>query len=554
MANTGIVPIIDADRRFNTWLMSDIYTDEVGSTGRWVPNVNDLVVAYDSGWWRCTHSDIQTGYSILIPWSFTNITNNTENTDTVIVGGNSTTDDSYRIYVNTKVVPYEFSFDTRLKIYGSAASYIKIFKDGKTDGQSISAVFNSAGGMVTENIQLENVLIPNTVVTAIKVPKQGNLTEKLETGEVVNAVVYSNSGSVIAIFKVVAVTTNFVRTLDIGKKLITNISLISPYLSSGDDRLIEYPSNMTLDSSSLVGQVTYNDGSTQRYPVDGRKFKMLGLNNYVTTQLGQTVPLVLTYTLAADEFANNVKEVGGTRFTNKTYQLTTVESDSLYSVKLFIVPVWNTPTNTWKLDYYLYSLDRDRVYLVTNYIEYGVNSRPFDGTVAKWGAAQQITVSVNMDKLGPGFQYYRHVQDFTITLHQAGSNNTSSGYYTLEYDANSIFGIINYATVTKDLSNSSIIDFGNGRTVADTWLDTVYRSTEPLYFPFGEARAPTPTHVKILIGNTWSREVPISDMLRPITGVNTQIVQGALIRLEFIANYNDKRLQLATVGLVARVQ
>ena len=555
MAITGIVPVIDSDRRFSVWLDKDIYTDTVGSTGRYVPNPGDLVVAYDSGWLRCTHSDMETGYSTLVPWSFNNISDNTAGVVDTVIGGSSTTNDSYRIYVNTKKVPYEFSFDTRLKIYGSSASYVKIFKDGQTEGSSISAIFNTAGAMVTENIQLENVVIPNTTVVAIKVPKQGNLTDKLENGEVVNVVVYSNSGSVLAIFKTVAVTTNFVRTIDAGKRLITNISLISPYLSAGDDRLIQYPSNMTLDTSSLVGRVTYNDGSTQRYPVDGRKFKMLGLDNYVTTQIGQTVPLVLSYTLASDEYSNTVQEVAGTRFITKSYQLNTVDSDNLYSVKLFVVPYWNGADNTWRLDYYLYSLDRDKIYKVTNYIEYGSNSMAYSGAAAKWGVAQELTVSINLDKLGSSFKYYRHVQDFTITLHQAGSNSTSSGYYTIEYDANSIFGQITYANVTPAGSGGSgvTIDFSNNRTVTDHWLEAAYRSTEPLYFPFGEASAPTPTHVKILIGTSWSREVPVSDMLLPIKNITTSVPQGTLIRLEFIANYNAKRLQLATVGLVAKV-
>ena len=551
MAKVGITPIIDADRRFSVWKTTDIYNNEPSSSGRHVPNVDDLVVDYGNGWWRCTHVDFETGFSTLIPWAFNNISNNTDETD-IIVGGNSTTSDTYRVYVNTAKVPYEFSFDVRLKIYGSSASYVKIFKDGNVEGTPISAVFNTAGAMTSENIGLESIVIPNTVVKAIKVPKEGNLVEKVETGEVLNAVVYSNSGAVLAIFKVIVVLTNFVRTIDAGKKNITNISLITPYLTAGDNRSIEYPSNMTVDSSSLVGMVTYNDGSTQRYPVDGRKFKMLGLENYVTSQIGQTVPLVLTYTLAADEYSNNVKEVNGTRFINKSYSLTTVESDNLYSVKLFVVPYWSHANNEWRLDYYLYSLDREKVYKVTNYIEYGVNSVPFSGVASKWGVAQSIKVSMNLDKLGSSFKYYRHVQDFTITLHQAGSNTTSSGYYTLEYDNDSVFGKLSFANVSAADNGSTVIDFSGGINIATHWLEQIYRSTEPLYFPFGEAAAPTPTHVKILIGGSWSRELPVKDMLNLVTNVATRVEQGDLIRLEFIANYNTKRLQLATVGLVAK--
>lgn len=551
MAKTGITPVVDADRRFSVWNINDIYTNEPNSNGRYVPCVDDLVVDYSSGWWRCIHVDYQTNYSTLIPWSFTNVTDHTENID-IIVGGSSTTDDSYRLYVNTKVVPYEFSFDTRLKIYGSAASYVKLFKYGKTEGAAISAVLNSAGEMTSENIGMENVIIPNTVVTAIKVPLQGHLTEKLETGEVVNAVVYSNSGAVLAIFKVVTVITNFVRTIDAGKKLITNISLVSPYLSAGDGRVIEYPSNMTIDSSTLIGKVTYNDGSTQRYPVDGRKFIMHGLDAYITTQIGQSVPVVLSYTLADDEFSNNIKQINDKRFINKTYRLTTIESDNLYSVKLFVIPRWNNQNNAWSLDYYLYTLERDLVYKVNSYIEYGVNSNAFNGTNSKWGVAQKIVVALNLDKLGPNFKYYRHVQEYTITLHQAGSNITGSGYYTLEYDLDSVFGRISHANVSTDVNNNFNLDLSGGDSIISNWLERVYRCIEPLYFPYGESQAPTPTHVKVAIGENWSREIPLNDILNLVKNINITINQGELIRLEFIANHATRRLHLGTVGLVAK--
>src|SRR5699024_8607297 len=118
-----------SDRRFSVWKMSDVYSSDASSTGRNVPNVDDLVVDYSNGWWRCTHVDFETGYSTLIPWAFNNISDNTDESD-IVIGGNSATSDNYRIYVNTNKVPYDFSFDVRLKIYGSAASYVKVFKDG----------------------------------------------------------------------------------------------------------------------------------------------------------------------------------------------------------------------------------------------------------------------------------------------------------------------------------------------------------------------------------------------------------------------------------------
>lgn len=550
--NTGnsIVPVKDEDRRFSIWQLEDIYTGKEGSKGRYVPNVGDMAVSYDSGFWKCIDVDYNTGYSTLIPWNFANLNQGITKQDVILGGGPGSASEFYRIYVNTSVVPYEFSIDTRLRLYGSSGSYIKIFKEGQINGTSISAQFNARGVMVSENIELENVVIPNTTVTAIKTPKQGHLTEQLENGEVVSVVVYSNSGAVLSIFKLVVVNTNFVRTINAGKKLITDIKLISPYLSHADNTLLEYPANMTIDTGSLVGRVTYNDGTSQTYPVDKTKFTLHGINNYVVTQIGQTVPLVLSYKLADDEFSNTVKQVGNERFINASYRLTTIDSDNMYSVKLFVVPYWDKTKDKWNLEYYLTNLDRDFIYRVTPYIEYATNSKPFDGTVDKFGSAQKITVALNLDRIAPTFKAYRHVTTFIITTHQVGENVTRTGYYTLEYDADSIVTKITDAKY-KESNGSNVINISGGRTVVDTWLRDIYWVTDPLYFPFAEAHAPTPTHVKVIIGDTWSREIPTTGILNDIIDINVPISTGDLIRLEFIANHNSSRLVLATVGLTA---
>lgn len=549
MSLIPIKPIYDPDRNNTVWNLNDIYTGEPGHTGRRVPNVDDIAYSFVTGWWRCVSVDSQTMLSVWTPWSFVNTVNET-NTSDVLIGGNATISEYFRIYVNTKVVPYEFSIDTRLKIYGANASYIKIFKSDDLKESTISAVINSAGAVVSENINLENVIIPNTTVKSIWVPKQGNLTEKLEDGDVVNAVVYSNSGQVLAIFKLLAVNTNMVRTIDMSKKLITDIDLISPYFSAVDNRLLEYPSNMTVQTDSLIARVTYNDGTQQRYPVDGNKFELHGADNYVVSQMGQTVPVVLVYKLSKSEYSNNIKQVGDERFISKSYSIKTIDSDNMFSVKLFVVPFYSRSKSSWSLEYFMYNLERDTIYRVTPYIEYASNSARFDGTSAKWGASQKLTVAVNLDKVANTFKYYRHVTSFIITLHQAGDNITRTGYYTIEYDTDSV---VTHATVAmvQDQGKVRIVDISNSKTDVDAWLRDVYYACDPLYFPHSESKAPRPTHVKVIIGNDWSREIPVHEILNPIEEVNAPITRGDTIRLEFVSNYSSKRLELGTVGMIA---
>lgn len=559
MPINSITPVIDHERRNTTWYKPDIYTGQIGHTGRYVPNVNDLAYDYETGYWRCIHVDYNTGFSTLVPWNFGALSGGISNTDVIIGGGPGIGSEHYRIYVNTKVVPYEFSIDVRLRLYGSEASYIKIFREGDVTGDAISAEFNSAGVLVSENIQLENVIIPNTTVNAIKTPKQGHLTEKLENGEVVSVAVYSNSGAVLSIFKLVVVNTNFVRTIDTGRKLITDVSLITPYLNSSDRSLIEFPANMTLGSAGLYAKITYNDGSTERRAVansevKNAKVQLHGTQNYVVSQVGQTVPLVLSYRLAKDEFSNHVNEVNGERFINKRYRLVTKESDGMYDVKLFVVPYWNRNNSQWELQYWLANLNRDFLYNVTRHIEYVSNKPVFDGTNNSWGKAQQLTVALNLDKVNSSYNYYRHVTDFTITLYHAGSNPASHAYYTLQYDANSTLDAVTVAQVKRKSSNRYELDISGGRKLANDWLQEVYFATDPLRYPYMEAEAPTPTHVKIMIGENFNIELPISEAIKRFEAtINEYLVHGWLVRLEFLFVNNSKRMLLGTTGLIVKM-
>ncbi|WP_200850974.1 hypothetical protein, partial [Klebsiella pneumoniae] len=46
----------------------------------------------------------------------------------------------------------------------------------------------------------------------------------------------------------------------------------------------------------------YSDGSKKIMPVDGTKFNLYGLQNFIATIVGQKIELVLSYKLSADEY------------------------------------------------------------------------------------------------------------------------------------------------------------------------------------------------------------------------------------------------------------
>ena len=53
---------------------------------------------------------------------------------------------------------------------------------------------------------------------------------------------------------------------------------------------------------NLIGVVKYNNGKKVRYPINNQtRMRLFGIENYVPSVVGQSVPLVLSYRLDVNE-------------------------------------------------------------------------------------------------------------------------------------------------------------------------------------------------------------------------------------------------------------
>ena len=89
--------------------------------------------------------------------------------------------------------------------------------------------------------------------------------------------------------------------------------LRTPFLSSSDPTLIQFPINVILSDLNLMGIVRYSDGTCAMLPVDNTKFQILGFNAFVSTIVGQSFDVVLKYNLSPDEAvfsASSVDQAG----------------------------------------------------------------------------------------------------------------------------------------------------------------------------------------------------------------------------------------------------
>lgn len=546
-------PIIDRQRPHTRWNLKEIYNgDPTG--GVYTPNPDDEVWSWSGGLYRVVAVDYQTGLSTLEKHSDKNLSSGLREDDVLLSSKPGTPADTFRIYVNTDVVPHVMNFDNFLHVYGSNARYLKVFKgtDIGVNADVISAQFNSSGILITENILLEQVRNPEGSIKAIKTPQSGFVTDTLEEGEIVTVVIYSGSGEVLSVSRLVTVISNSVRNIDASKKQITDISLISPFLSTTDNLLLEVPINLTIESMPMQMGVTYNDGSRVTYPIGDDKAKLHGIENFISTEMGYTADLILTYTLGKGEYSNLVKSVGDRVFINKAYRLRTIDSDSAYSVKLFVIPKWDFANNRWDLEYYMYTLDRDVYYRVTPYIEYSTTAPAFNGRA--FNVAQVLQVSVNLSKVHSSYNYHRHTTSFKITLNQPATNVGSAGYYLLEYNNDSIVGARAVAKV-NEFANVYTVDVSQGLMSGGDILDSLYWNTEPLYYEHAEAKAPAPSHARIKIGNNWSRTVPVDELRNVLKNVDvpaTDIRQGSLVRIEWYRQTQTEILEVGTTALTVQ--
>jgi hypothetical protein len=556
--------IADPSRGYREWHISEIYSPgNSSSEGQYIPNVDDAVRDWTQGILRVVNVDYTTGISILQKWNEPTDPGNVSDEDVLLGAGPGTQSESYRCYLDQSVMPHSLGCDARLHFYGTKVNSIKIFHgtDISDNGEIISQFYDSAGTLLGENIPVEpvamfqnGVVIPGNAAAsynqAVKAPKVGHTTRKMFDNEVVTVVAYDDAGQAISQAKLLVKNTQFVRQTDKSLKYVASISIETPFLLGSDPHVIEYPINMPVDNLGLMGVVTYSDGTQHKIPVDGTKFAMAGLRNYVATIQGQTVDLMLSYQLSEGESAYLHTPAPNGKI-SVAYQARTKESDGAYSVKLFAFPQWQDALTGYRMEYYLYNLDRQQVYRVTNLVTHASNSAPFDPLL--YSTKQRINVGVNMNEVDPLFDNWRHTQSFEITLLRPGNQNTGDNWLMGFTPAQSpAYGLDVKAISTFINVGNSTLDISCGAETLEDWLDLVYYPTLPLYDARSETGPLVPNFV-VVVSGVHRVEVPIANWNSEIT-VEAAPGEGKLVFLEFLRKTANDDLQLAVAGLVTHQQ
>lgn len=541
----GITPIYDPNARWCWWNINELYTGGPGNN-KYVPKVNDYVMDSDNyTTYLVTDVDPTTLLSTLIEIKPNIQSNNFSNDDILIGVGPGTQSDTYRVYLDKSVTPHILAVDARLKVGGSMCSYAKIFKgsDVSNTGKVVSRLYNQAGTLLTDNVPLELAIIDSHTNHSIRIVSVCYTSENLLDGEIVTIVFYSDQGHVVSKRQLLVENTAFIRSVNASQKYVSHISLDSTFISPTADGVINFPLNIPIQALNLMGTVHYSDGTSLRMPIDGTKFKLLGMDQYVSTIIGQKIELVLSYSLSPGEIVYGAVTSDG-KYVTAPYSVVTTKTDGSYMVKLFGYPVWRDHINGYRMQWYLYNLDRNMVFDVTSFVRFGNNSSTFDPI--GYGVLQRLVVNINLKDVSGSFKSFIHIQSIDLVLKQPGDDLRTNWLVGFESStAKPLYGEGLFAKLTTDKINIS-----SGITTFAEWKERMITHTYPIFDRSIELAPPTPNYFALIYDNK-RYEFPIENWNSDLTVLSIANITRSVF-VQFFKRTPNTDIQISVAGLIIK--
>lgn len=489
----------DPDREFKIWHMSEIFLGLVGQTTDhlFVPNVEDIV--YDGGnrFFKVIAVDNVTAIPTLEAFDPSNGFNTGITDPDSLLDGLRSYDPQglYRIFLDTSITPYVLTVVSRYRIYGSEATSAKLFLGTNTSpaGTVISQTINSNNAVISEMIDLEPTIGSNNT---IKRPVRFNTTRQLDDGERVTLVVYNDNGSAIEERPFIIRNAGAIAGPGASSNYIVDIELISDLISTIDPLLIENLLNVPFTVTALICRVLYSNGTYVDLPIDGNKVKLHGIDNFNTGVLGPSTNLVLSYYPDPTEPSINLQGTIQPSI-SKTYRLANVNPNNNYSVKLYVLPWYDTVNAKYELRFMLVNDDYSLYLDVTNDVTTSNvnNGNVFNGNL--FGIEQTLDASIILVAATmPGVPDGVHTQRISITIDDPSI--MSNDMWLIDYgnDGITVYGDDKRA-IASQLNNKDV-DITAGMPDLTTWVDYLYYYIDPLFDSSIAAQAPFPTHYRLV--------------------------------------------------------
>jgi hypothetical protein len=541
----GQVPVYEPDARWTTWALDEIYNGNEGAN-RYVPKIGDWIVDRPaSKFYEVIDVDVTTLITRTKPIKPLSQDQEFDNADLILGVGPGGISDTFRAYLNKNVLPYTLTIESRLHTYSSEAESFTVFRGTDINGTAkpISQMYNQSEQLIGTTIPLTLAAIDGNNRTVKSFP-MCYTTEDMPDGEKVVLIAYSDSGHQVSKVDLLVENTQFVPTADSSVKYITNISLESPFISPSDPNVLSFPLNVMQNGLSLMGVVHYSDGSKVRLPVNNTRFSLRGLDNFISTYAGQKFDLVLDYKLAPEEVTMGMPTTAARSIT-RLYQGITTNYEGMYSPKLYGFPVWINSVSGYRIEWWLYDMERRMSQLVTPFVKVNTNSRPFDPL--GYGFKQSIGVTINLKDVNPNGLALNHVQTVDIVLRQPGTARSTNWAIGFVPGQEVLFGEGNFAKMTLIDQNQMTLEVSCDEATQAGWLERLYRLVKPLSDQGREVQAPAPTHFSISTPQ-WEVVYPIGQWNKKLS-LSYTVANNSTVFIKFFIRTAETDIHLAIAGM-----
>lgn len=487
----GNVEAPSIDRGHRTWGIDQVFMGPEMSLDPnktyVVPNQGDVVRDVENRKEYYVHAIGENYTPDLRPWE-PNLSPDTQKN--LLIGyGVGAVNEAYRIYYNRRTVPNTLTISQYCYVNGNEVVGYKLFRGYETgdNGEVISRYYDASGDYLGNVIPVEKFYRePEWKLMPGISHVQDNL---LSHGDIVTAVFINRNGTECSSAILKVEETNLTPALNQPFREVINVTVKSPHLDKNDSSVLKVPNNTMLTDLMMEGAVHYKDGTTRTFKFDQTHGQVFGLEGRVLTRPDSEYDISVSYYLQDDEFCTEAKD-GVRKHYSFPMVVKTFEPDSSNAVKLFVVPKFDKPGVGYKLQYWLYDLERNVPIDVTNKIDYHdlYEFNPLD-----YGNRQRIQPTLDLSEVHPRYSPFIYTQE--IEMHLLGEPNNNNDGWRMRYSLGTgwIGEDLEAFLITDD--DKLYLDIGNNYTRWEQFFVDLYRKIGPISDEPNEIYASDPTHV-----------------------------------------------------------
>lgn len=544
------VPVWDPEGLYKEWHYDEIYfgKDKIGEgkKGRFVPNVDNKVWAADRGTYYVKELNPTTLIPVLQRYVEPEV-GGADTKDWLLGVGDRWPQQGFFMYADNEQDVPRISLDAQAIFRHPAISFFRCYGyDASGNLEVISAWFNQSGEYKDDKIprlEVDSTQSPDGY--QYYVPEVFWGTRKFIERETVKLVGFSAENNEIAEASFIVRTGSTVRRSSTPARRIASIELRSAYLSTTEENRLRIPTGTNIASVAMMCRVNFESGKFIDLPIDGTKVRIQGLEESISTSPGWLRDIILYYYMGEGEMyvgsdSNDGKSI------RQVYKVEVDPTQETYGFKLFMYPTWIDANNGWGWVSFLHDYDHSQVYDVSGMVEQTANSGIWDPFLL--GVKQYLRVAIDVNKVDPRYNEYRHAQTIQMALIEKGGTDADNYWRVYYEDGQSpAYGDGCKAVLTYVSSQVWTGDLSCGCASVEEWLDKLYYRTLPLFDPTTEKSPLEPTHfVYTLRGQRYRH--PITDWNKTIQ-VKTGGQEAETSVIHFISSQNGVDLYLGTSGL-----